>query len=255
MTDRIALQLWTIRDALGADPDRALERVKASGFTAVEVAPPPEGLAPEQLADRLAYHGLSVVSIHGDLPRRENIDSWLKFASECDCSKIIWHGWPRDARFDSPEGISELISAFDEAGKLARDNGLSLGLHNHWWKFEPAGGIAPIRRFHEALAPEIFWQLDVYWAQTAGVDPVDIVAMLGSRLGSLHWKDGPALHGEPMTALGRGKVDLRRIHHALTYPVDWIVELDECASDPLEAASEGLVLLRGLASESGLRID
>jgi hypothetical protein len=36
----IALQLWTIRDAMASDADEALRRVKAAGFSAVEVAPP-----------------------------------------------------------------------------------------------------------------------------------------------------------------------------------------------------------------------
>ena len=71
-----ALQLWTIRDAMAADADRALGRVKAAGFSAVELAPLPPGLTPERLADCLARHGLAVVSIHGDLPTPANIDHW-----------------------------------------------------------------------------------------------------------------------------------------------------------------------------------
>src|SRR5262249_13006529 len=89
--------------------------------------------------------------------------------------------------------------------------------------------------------------LDVYWAQTAGADPAAAVAELGGRLRSIHWKDGPCAHGEPMTALGQGKVDVRRILQAITRPADWGIELDECATDPLEAARQ----TRGCASSAG----
>ncbi|WP_435009381.1 sugar phosphate isomerase/epimerase family protein [Tundrisphaera lichenicola] len=246
----IALQLWTIREELASDPDKALKRVKAAGFSAVEVAPPPPGLTPGRLAELLADHELSVVSIHGDLPTPANIDSWVQIASECRCSRIIWHGWPRDPRFDSRSGIDELISAFNEAGTLARDHGLQFGLHNHWWEFEPVGGAIPIRLFHERLHPETFWQLDIYWAQTAGIDPARVLSELMTRIGSIHWKDGPAVHGEPMTALGRGRVNLPRILQALTDPVDWIIELDECSTDPLDAARQGLAHLESLRSEA-----
>ena len=72
----IALQLWTIRDAMASDADEALRRVKAAGFSAVEVAPLPPGLTPGRLAECLARHGLAVVSIHGDLPTPANIGLW-----------------------------------------------------------------------------------------------------------------------------------------------------------------------------------
>ena len=98
----IALQLWTIRDAMAADADGALRRVKAAGFSAVELAPLPPGLTPARLAECLARHGLAVVSIHGDLPTPANIGHWAQLARACRCPKIIWHGWPRDPRFDSP---------------------------------------------------------------------------------------------------------------------------------------------------------
>lgn len=234
----IALQLWTIREAMATDADLALGRVKSAGFSAVEAAPVPPGLTPGRLAESLARHDLAVVSIHGDLPTPANIDLWTQIARECRCSKIIWHGWPRDPRFDSVAGVRDLISACNDAGAIARDRGLQFGIHNHWWEFEPAEGESPIRLFHESLHPDIFWQLDVYWAQTAGADPADALSELMPRIGSIHWKDGPAVHGEPMTAIGRGKVDIPRILRALTRPADWVIELDECATDPLDAAQE-----------------
>jgi sugar phosphate isomerase/epimerase len=242
-TESAALQLWTIRDAVAEDADRALGRVRAAGFSAVELAPLPPGLAPERLAESLSRHGLAVVSIHGDLPTPANIDLWAELASACRCSKSIWHGWPRDPRFDSLAGVRELLSACNEAGAIARDRGLQLGMHNHWWEFEPLEGERPIRLLHESLDPDIFWQLDVYWARTGGADPAAVLAELGPRLGSLHLKDGPAIRGEPMTALGRGTLDIPQILRALPRPVDWVIELDECATDPLDAARESLVYL------------
>jgi sugar phosphate isomerase/epimerase len=181
-----ALQLWTIRDAMSEDAERALGRARAAGFSAVELAPLPPGLAPERLAEGLARHGLAVVSIHGDLPTSSNIEPWEELARACRCSKIIWHGWPRDPRFDSLGGLRDLVSACNHAAAIARDRGLEFGMHNHWWEFEPVEGERPIRLLHESLAPDIFWQLDVYWARTAGADPAAVIAELGPRIGSLY---------------------------------------------------------------------
>lgn len=241
-----ALQLWTIRDAFAADADRALAEVRSAGFSAVELAPLPPALTPAHLAELLTRHDVAVVSIHGDLPTSGNIAHWAHIARTCQCSKLIWHGWPRDPRFDSLAGVRELIAACNEAGVIARDHGLQFGMHNHWWEFEPLEGECPIRLLHEALHPDIFWQLDVYWAQTVGADPAAVLAELGSRVRSIHWKDGPCVHGQPMTALGGGTVDVPRILRALTHTVDWVIELDECAADPLEAARQSRVYLESL---------
>lgn len=247
----IALQLWTIRDAMAADVDAALAKVRAAGFAAVELAPLPPGLTPARLADVLSRNNLAVVSVHCDLLTPESIGHWAELARACRCPKVIWHGWPRDPRFESPSGLQDLAAACNAASALAQDHGLTFGMHNHWWEFEPVGGDRPMRRLHVSLHPSIFWQLDVYWAQTASADPTDVVAELGSRVRSVHWKDGPCVHGQPMTALGRGKVDVPRILRALTQPVDWVIELDECATDPLEAAREGRVYLESLSGPAG----
>src|SRR4051794_29451755 len=90
----IALQLWTIRDAMATDADRACAGVKDAGFTAVEIAPLPPGLTAGRLAESLARHDLAAASIHGGLPSPANIDQWLEITRECLCRKIVWHGWP-----------------------------------------------------------------------------------------------------------------------------------------------------------------
>jgi sugar phosphate isomerase/epimerase len=243
----VALQLWTVRERFAVDADRTLAEVKAAGFSAVELAPILQRLTPDVLAESLARHCLTVTSIHGDLPTPATISGWADLAHlVCGCSKLSWHGWPRDPRFDSFAGVRELITECNAAAALARDQGLSLGLHNHWWEFETVEGVRPIRLLNAELHPDVFWQLDVYWAQTAGADPATVVAELGTRVRSIHWKDGPCVHGQPMVALGRGRVDVPRIARALTHSVDWVIELDECATDPLEAARQGRVYLESL---------
>lgn len=247
----VALQLWTVRDALAADADRALAAVKAAGFAAVEFAPLPPGLTTPRLAELLARHGLAVVSVHCDLPTPETIGDLSVLARACRCEKLVWHGWPRDPRFDGLAGVRDLAAACNAAAALARDQGLALGVHNHWWEFELVEGGPPVRVLHEHLHPGVFWQLDVYWAQTAGADPAGAIAELGTRVRSVHWKDGPCVRGLPMTALGQGKIDVPRILRSLTHPADRVIELDECATDPLEAARQGRVYLESLAARTG----
>ncbi len=233
----IALQLYTVRQALADDPLATLERVQAAGYTAVETAPLPLGLPLDLLADHLQSLDLKVVAVHCALPLGPDRGDVLETSARLQCQRIIWHGWPRDQEYDSTDGIRRLADTYNRAHAVARENGLRLGLHNHWWEFEPVQGCYPYQLLSELLDADIFWELDVYWVRTAGLDPARIIEELGPRVALLHLKDGPAVRGQPMTALGEGIIDFASILRSARWPVGWVVELDECATDPLEAAS------------------
>jgi sugar phosphate isomerase/epimerase len=88
----------------------------------------------------------------------------------------------------------------------------------------------------EHLDPDVFFEVDVYWVQTAGQDPVQVVHHLDSRAPLLHVKDGPCQMDADMTALGEGVVDIPGVAAAGARSTEWlVVELDRCATDMLEA--------------------
>jgi uncharacterized membrane protein len=64
----------------------------------------------------------------------------------------------------------------------------------------------------------------------------------------LHIKDGPAVKDAPMVAVGDGTLDFVAIAQSSAAEW-WIVELDECATDMLEAVQKSYTYLtaRGLA--------
>ncbi|MCB0142921.1 MAG: hypothetical protein KDE50_23685, partial [Caldilineaceae bacterium] len=63
----------------------------------------------------------------------------------------------------------------NEANEVCKANGLKLGYHNHYWEFTDLGDTNASQVFVENLAPDIFFELDTYWAQTAGHSPVELI--------------------------------------------------------------------------------
>jgi sugar phosphate isomerase/epimerase len=89
-------------------------------------------------------------------------------------------------------------------------------------------------------------EVDVYWAHVGGQDVPALLGRLGDRVRYLHVKDGPATKGEPMTAVGAGTLPIPEIL-AAGKSVEWrVVELDECATDMVEALAESHAYLTGL---------
>ena len=114
---------------------------------------------------------------------------------------------------------------------------MTLGYHNHFWELpaDPDGRPALLHLF-EHLAPTVFAEVDIYWAQVGGVDPAELVAELGERAGLLHVKDGPADDRAEPDGRRRRRRD-RHSRRARRGPTaTWhIVELDRCDTDMFDA--------------------
>jgi len=133
--------------------------------------------------------------------------------------------------------VESLADDLNGALERVRARGLSLGYHNHYWEFSSQiEGRSAHALLFELLDPEIFAEIDLYWAQVGGADPAAVVAELGARARFLHVKDGPADSPKSaMTAVGDGALDFPPIL-AAGRAAEWhIVELDRCESDMFEA--------------------
>lgn len=252
-TAGLALQLYTVRDAIKADLAGTLKRVKALGYDHVESAFWPEGVTLAQAAAALKDAGLTVVSSHIEIPQGDKRQVMLDTAKAYGSTHMIWHGWPEDTRYSTLEGTKELVRIYNESSTIAKDNGLTFGLHNHWWEYRnTVGGKHPYEVLLEEVSPDVFFEVDTYWVKVAGHVPADIVSRLGARARFLHIKDGPAVYNDklavdnpdPMTAVGSGTQDFAAIAKAGAGNVQWfVVEMDKVAGDVFTALEQSRTYL------------
>lgn len=247
MAKPIALQLYTVREQLKNDFVGTLHRVAEAGYTAVETAFWEADITPRYARSVLDDLGLRVVSIHCDLPLGDKSATALELAEIYDCDRLVWHGWPRDPRYSSRSGIDSLIHDYNVANQAVRAAGLRLGLHNHWWEYELVDGVRPYQLLVERCDPDIFFELDTYWATVGGCDPVAVLDELGARASLVHIKDGPATDSTALkTAVGAGAMDIPAVVGAADHAEWLVVELDDCASDMLTAIEDSYRYLQSL---------
>ena len=240
----LAVQLYSVREQAAVDRRAVLRRIAEIGYDAVEPYDPQ--VDPVGLAADLEEAGLSVCSVHAPLldERRASV---LAAAAVIGADTVIVPMAPAEW-FADRGGLELAARTINEAAVEAADHGLRLGYHNHWWELEQqVDGRPALEVLAELLAPEVFLEVDIYWAATGGVDPSALLARLGERVRYLHVKDGPATKEGPMTAVGAGSVP---IVNALTTAPDAvrIVELDHCATDMVEALADSHAYLTGLVA-------
>jgi sugar phosphate isomerase/epimerase len=245
----IAIQLYTVRDALSADWRSTLLKIAEAGYLGVETAgfsyaPPKEVKA---LFDEL---GLQVVGAHAGLPSPENQDELLRTLDIMECRRLICAGSGSE-HFGTLADVQERTRTFNAANAFARSHNLTFGLHNHWWEFTPIEGRLAYDVLRDELDEDIFFELDIYWAQSAGVDPVDYLNQLGAKVPLVHVKDGSTDQADAMVAVGQGKMDIPAALHAAKHAEWLIVELDRCDTDMMTAVIESYRYLTEAGMASG----
>ena len=243
MQPALGVQLYSVREQMRADRDGVLRRLAAIGYAAVEPFEPladPVGF--REIADEL---GLALPSVHGPVLGDQR-DDVVAAAGVLGVEAIIVPAVAA-AEFSDAASVRRTAARLnDTAGRLA-PHGLALGYHNHWWEFTPLDDGRPaFEALVGDLAPEVFLEIDIYWAATAGVDVADLLVRHGRRVRYLHVKDGPRTLDDPMTAVGSGTLPIPQILAAAP-DARRIVELDRCAGDVMAALADSHSYLARLA--------
>lgn len=234
ITTPIALQLYTVRDRLAQDFEGTIREVADIGYIGVETANMFGG-SPASAARLFSELGLTVCGAHSPLPLGDQKQEVIDTMGALNCKRLVV-AWQPPEKYKSLDGIKSICDSLNEGAAVARANGLQVGYHNHWFEYELLEDRLPIEVMLEHLDPDVFFEVDVYWVQTAGQDPAQVVHRLGSRAPLLHVKDGPCQIDAPMTALGEGVVDIPGVVSAGAESTEWlVVELDRCATDMMEA--------------------
>ncbi len=237
MPPPIALQLYTLRAQLPEDFNGVMQRVADIGYSGVEFAGI-FGDSPADAAKLCRDLGLQICSMHAPSPILENVTLAIDRAGMLGVKRVVCPWYPPE-QFATPDDIKKMCDELNTVNEILRGNNLELHYHNHWAECWRVGENYVYQYMADFLDPTIGFEVDVYWALTAGVNPATMLKELGKRAPLLHIKDGPAVMDADMTAVGDGVVDIAAISNASKDTAEWwIVELDRCATDMMEAVAK-----------------
>ena len=206
--DRIGLQLYTLRNEMAQDFEGTLERVAELGFKEMQFAGY-HGRSPAEVRRILDRLGMTSPAAHVGLGlMRDEIDRQIDIAGEIGQQYIVIPSLPSDERtLNDYERHSE---ALNEYGLRCKDHGMTIGYHNHSFEFELQGekiGYDYLLYFTE---PDLVkFELDLYWAVNANVNPIEIFNKNPGRFPMVHVKDQNT--AGQMVDVGRGIIDFAEI--------------------------------------------
>ncbi|WP_028549760.1 sugar phosphate isomerase/epimerase family protein [Paenibacillus sp. UNC451MF] len=239
---KIAAQLYTLREFLKTPEDIAetLKKVKQIGYNAVQVSGvgPIDNEALKELADR---EQLTICATHIGYPDLlNNLDSVIQKHKTWGCQYVGLGGLPQEYR-TSGEGYAAFAKQASKIGRKLKDAGLTFIYHNHSFEFAKFDGKTGMDILFEESDPTAFdFELDVYWVQAGGADPVEWIRKVNGRMKVVHLKD-MAVTGDReqrFAEVGEGNMNFKRILEACNeIGVEWgAVEQDQCyGRNPFES--------------------
>lgn len=245
MAPKIALQLYSLRELTKHDYAGVIRKIATMGYDGVEVA----GFDGTSVAaaDKLFKElGLQVVGVHLPFPVGDKKNEILDLNATFGCKyMIVAQIGPDDTQ--NMDTLKVLCAKANQAQANAKERGMTLMLHNHWWEYAEIDGKLIVDHMLDLLDPAILLELDTYWIKVAGIDPAERVKKMGSRSPVLHIKDGPGNREASMLAVGSGIMDIPAILKAGGANTEWwVMEADRMDSDPFELVQQSCKYMKGL---------
>ncbi|MEV6845131.1 sugar phosphate isomerase/epimerase [Actinoplanes sp. NPDC051411] len=236
MSEDLGVQLFSVREHLGAELGDTLSKIAAIGYTHIE---PYDILTdPDALARAMAESGLKASATHASIqgPRRDDI---IASARKLGIGTVIVP-WVEPATYDDEKQVEKLAADINDAAAKAAQHGLRVGYHNH--DFEFASGM--YQAFAERLDDRVILELDCFWSSVGGTDPLVQAPALGERLRYLHVAAGPPEPGKP--PLKGGPIRLPEIIAATRASVELVVVEVVTERDVWEVLRENYEYFQGV---------
>lgn len=241
---QVALQLYTLRDFCKTAEDFAasMKKVRAIGYTAIQVSGVGP-IAPEEIARIAAGEGLTICATHeGAQTILDNPQSVVERLKALGC---LHTAYPHPAGIDLAVSgeASKLAAALNASGKVLADAGLTLSYHNHANEFMRVDGKVVLDTLYDETDPAYLKaELDTYWVQYGGGNPVSWCEKMRGRMPLLHLKDYKFTpENKPaFCEVGNGTLEFAKIVAAAEASgCEWfIVEQDTCPGDPFDSIKQ-----------------
>lgn len=247
---QIAAQLYTLRDYLQTPADIAatMKRVKAIGYDAVQLS----GLGaidPQELANILQREGLTAAATHTSYDRLvHDLPAVIDDHHRWGCKHVAIGSMPGE--FHNTEGYPRFAEIGTEVARKLDAANLTFSYHNHSFEFEKYDEKFGMDILFERADPKLFkFEIDTYWVQHGGCNPVTWIEKMRGRMPIVHFKDMAIADGQQVMAeVGEGNLEWPQIIAACReIGVEWYaVEQDVCRRDPFESLAISLRNLHAL---------
>ncbi len=267
-TSLIGLQLYTVRDAMQTDPAGTLDRVAKLGFNSVEGATYTGsqqfyGMAPTAFAALLKQNNLVMPSAHyrlgeetnkGDVVKGTMLHEWDKAVDDASAVgvKYMVCAWLSEGERGGTDKYKKLAEQLNKAGEATKKAGIQMCYHNHDFEFEKDNGVYMYDILLNNTDKDLVkMEIDLYWVNKAGQDPIAMFEKNPGRYPLWHVKDMDKTPEKAFTEVGNGVIDFKNIFkHADKAGLQYFfVEQDKTPGSPFDSIAQSIKYIKANISK------
>jgi sugar phosphate isomerase/epimerase len=216
----LAVQAYSFRNYFPKDVVATLDRIKAMGITEIEGTPGRIDL--EDYRKLCDERGIRIPSTGAGFEQLEQNPTEVVNNAKTLGAKFVMCAWiPHERGKFSLADAQKAVAIFNEAGKILQENGLTLCYHPHGYEFQPyEKGTLLDYIIQNTNTKYVSFEMDVFWIQFGGGDPVALLQKYGNRWKLMHLKDMKKGTEKNLTGgtsvennvpLGTGELDMKNI--------------------------------------------
>ena len=189
-TAALGIQTYTFRRSIGTDPAKVLDTIKMMGFTEIEGGGGGR-MTPEEFKKLCDERKISILSTGANYDQLVRAPDSVVMRAKALGSKYVMCAWiPHDNGVLTFENAKKAVEDFNKAGKILKDNGLIFCYHAHGYEFQPYENGTLLDYIFKNTNPEyVSFEMDIFWMQFGGGDPVALLKKYGDRWKLMHLKD------------------------------------------------------------------
>ncbi len=240
----LAVQVYTIRDFIKTETDFAasMRKVREIGYTGVQLDlehhPDLSATVIKQICDDV---GLTICISHfGYELFVQALDSIIERQQIWHCAQTAIVAMPRRYHEQGADGYRQFAADASAIGETLATAGITLSYHNHSFEFVRFGAETGLEIIFSLSDPRYLQaEIDTYWVQHGGGDPVLWIQRMAGRMPVVHYKDLAILPDgqQAFAEVGQGNLNWTAIvDMTCVTAVPWVVvEQDHCRRDPFES--------------------
>jgi sugar phosphate isomerase/epimerase len=188
-TAPLGVQTYTFRRSIGTDPAKVLDTIKKLGFTEIEGGG--GRMHPSDFKKLCDERGISIPSTGAGYEELVNKIDSVVWRAKLLGAKYVMCAWiPHQNNVLTFEDAKKAVEDFNKAGKILKENGLTFCYHAHGYEFQPYEDGTLLDYIFKNTNPEyVSFQMDIFWIQFGGGNPVALLKKYGSRWKMMHIKD------------------------------------------------------------------
>lgn len=248
---KIGVQNYTLRDQFAEDLPGTLKAISDMGLRYCEIGFE-NGAPPNEYRKMLDDNGLTATSAHVGIDTLENdLNKVVEYLDIYGTKQVIVPWLPESRYAGGWEKVGQDLEAI---ARNLKPHGFKLLYHNHSFEFTTSNGKNGLETLYDTTDPDlVLAELDTYWVQHGGGDPVAWIKKVGARSPMIHYKDMGTGPDRPFVEVGYGILDWDAIIAATkeTPAAYALIELDISPRHPLESVRMSFEFLKakGLAVE------